>query len=357
MKASHQVTFTPAFHRQKKVIFIHFPYNAKLVEAVKKLRGAKWSRTQKAWYVEDNAYFRKKFGLQVSTASKEVIAKIDEVNLAALQELVKALQLRSYSESTIKTYRTEFSQLLYWLKNKPVNELSANDIRSYFLFCLQDLKLSESQVQSRFNAVKFYFEKVLMRTKIFMDIPRPIRPSKLPKVISSSDIKKMFDVTSNLKHNTILKMCYGMGLRVSEIVNLKVTDIDSSRMQVLIERAKGKKDRYVNLPESILGQLREYYKIYRPKKFLFEGQFGNQYSIRSVQKVFKDAMRRAKINKSVGIHSLRHSFATHLLESGTDMSFIQKLLGHNNINTTLIYAHVSKKDLSKVKSPLDNIGL
>jgi site-specific recombinase XerD len=355
MAATTQVTFTPAIHRQKKVILIQFPYNAKLVEAVKKLPGAKWSQTNKAWYVEDNFYFRNKFGLEVIQTAKESISKIDELNVGAVDELVKALQLRSYSANTIKTYRNEFSQLLYWLKNKPVNDLTATEIKSYFLYCLRDLKLSENQVHSRFNAVKFYFEKVLMRTKIFMEIPRPIKPSKLPKVISGSDIKKMFDATPNLKHNTMLKLCYGMGLRVSEIVNLKIADIDSSRLQVLVERSKGKKDRYVNLPESILLQLREYYKTYKPKKFLFEGQLGEQYSIRSVQKVFKDAMRRANINKPVGIHSLRHSFATHLLEAGTDMSFIQKLLGHNDIKTTLIYAHVSKKDLSKVKSPLDSI--
>ena len=169
------------------------------------------------------------------------------------------------------------------------------------------------------------------------------------------DIKKIFELTINIKHNTMLKLCYGMGLRVSEIVQIKITDIDSKNMQVFIERAKGKKDRYVNLPESILMQLRIYFKEYKPKKYLFEGQYGDKYSIRSAQQVFKDALKRAKINKDAGIHSLRHSFATHLLENGTDISFIQQLLGHNDIRTTLIYAHVTKKDLKKVRSPLDQM--
>jgi site-specific recombinase XerD len=146
-----------------------------------------------------------------------------------------------------------------------------------------------------------------------------------------------------------------MGLRVSEIVNLKITDIDSGNMQVFIERAKGKKDRYANLPESILEQLRTYYKQYKPTKYLFEGQYGEQYSIRSAQQVFKTAMKKAKINKEVGIHGLRHSFATHLLENGTDIKFIQELLGHNDIKTTLRYTHVSEKSLKKIKSPLDNM--
>jgi len=159
----------------------------------------------------------------------------------------------------------------------------------------------------------------------------------------------------NPKHALMLKLCYGMGLRVSEIVNLKITDIDSKRMLVHIEAAKGKKDRYVTLPSSILNDLRNYYKTYRPKIYLFEGQYGSQYSIRSVQAVFKNAMRKAKINKTVGIHGLRHSYATHLLECGTDMVFIQKLLGHKDIKTTEIYAKVSNRHLGNVKSPLDDL--
>jgi site-specific recombinase XerD len=225
----------------------------------------------------------------------------------------------------------------------------------YFLYCTNTLKLSENTLHSRINAVKFYFEQVLHREKLFFEIPRPKKPSILPKVIDTKDIKKLFTVTTNLKHNTMLKLCYGMGLRVSEIVNLKISDIDSQRMQVLVQQAKGKKDRYVNLPESILEQLREYYKQYKPKRYLFEGQVGEQYAIRSVQQVFKDALRKAKINKEIGIHGLRHSFATHLLENGTDIKFIQELLGHNDIKTTLRYTHISKKSLAKVKSPLDSL--
>ena len=151
----------------------------------------------------------------------------------------------------------------------------------------------------------------------------------------------------------MLKLCYGLGLRVSEIVNLKITDIDSGNMQVFVERAKGKKDRYVNLPESILEQLRDYFRQYRPQKYLFEGQNGGQYSNRACQKVFTEGMQKAGINKTVGIHGLRHSFATHLLEHGTDISFIQQLLGHKDIKTTLRYTHVSKNAIKNIKSPLD----
>jgi len=164
----------------------------------------------------------------------------------------------------------------------------------------------------------------------------------LPQVINAEDLQAIFRVTTNLKHNTMLKLYYGLGLRVSEITGLKIRDIDSKNMQVFIRRGKGKKDRYVNLPESILEQLREYCQRYKPKEYLFEGQEGGVYSSRSAQKVFADAMKKAKVNKKVGIHGLRHSFTTHLLELGTDITLIQQLLGHRDLKTTMRYAYVSK---------------
>ena len=205
------------------------------------------------------------------------------------------------------------------------------------------------------NAVKFYFEQVLYRERFFMDIPRPKKPSILPKAISTHDIKKMLKTIENKKHLLLLKMCYGMGLRVSELVHLKITDIDSKRMQVLICAGKGKKDRYVVLPQSVLEELRAYYKEYRPKTYLFEGQNGAQYSVRSVQQVFKNAMKKANINKRVGVHSLRHSYATHLIEQGTDIRFVQDLLGHKDIKTTMIYTGLTDAAKRKIISPLDHL--
>ena len=247
------------------------------------------------------------------------------------------------------------AQLLYLLKNTDVSDLTPERLRGYFLYCIKELKLSENTLHSRINAVKFYFEQVLHRAQFFFEIPRPKKPSILPKSIHAKDIKRLFEAATNLKHNTMLKLCYGMGLRVSEIVALKVTDIDSKNMQVFIARAKGKKDRYANLPESLLEQLRAYFLAYKPKVYLFEGQYGGAYSTRSAQQVFADAMKKAKINKVVGIHGLRHSFATHLMEAGTDTKFIQELLGHNDIKTTMRYVHVTSRSLKKIKSPLDNL--
>ena len=284
-----------------------------------------------------------------------LFANIHPVNHNAMKEMVELLKLKSYSASTMRTYCNEFAQFLIALKNHPVDKCSPEKVRSYMLYCYEHLKLSENTLHSRLNALKFYFEQVLHREKFFVNIPRPKKHLILPKTIHQNDIKKMFAATTNLKHNTMLKLCYGMGLRLSEIINLKITDIDSNNMQVFIEKSKGKKDRYVNLPQSVLEQLRMYYKAYRPKKFLFEGQAGGQYSARSVQKVFKNALQRAGINKQVGIHSLRHSYATHLLEQGTDIRFIQELLGHNDIKTTLIYTDVTNKNIRNISSPLDKL--
>ena len=294
------VRYEPALHKNVSVIFIRFEYDRSLNARIRKLVGVQWSHTEKAWYVPNNAHYRRLFGLAAPLAGKAVIAQIHTANQGAFGRLIETLQLKAYSKSTLKTYRNEFAQLLYVLKKQPVDELTPDRLRGYFLYCINTLKLSENTLHSRINAVKFYFEQVLHRQQVFFEIPRPQKPSILPKVISPDDIKQLFAVTTNLKHNTMLKLCYGMGLRVSEMIALKITDIDSKAMQVFIERAKGKKDRYANLPESILDQLRAYFLEYRPKKFLFEGQYGDQYSSRSAQKVFKDALRKAKINKDVG---------------------------------------------------------
>jgi len=350
--------FSTGEHQNKNVIFAHFQYNSLLHKELKeKFPTAKWNGLKKCWYLPDVNSIRNEIGMPPRTdMGKVLVNQIHPVNQAALKRMHETLLLKSYSPNTIKTYCVEFAQLLYLLKDKHVDTLTPERLRSYFLYCATKLKLSENIIHSRINAIKFYFEQVLHREKIFFEeIPRPKKKALLPKVISKSDIVKLFAQVENPKHSLMLKLCYGMGLRVSEIVNLKITDIDSGRMQVRIEAAKGKKDRCVTLPSSILEELRDYYRAYRPKIYLFEGQYGGQYAIRSVQAVFQNAMQKAKINKSVGIHGLRHSYATHLLECGTDMFFIQKLLGHNNIKTTEIYAKVSNRQLGNIKSPLDDL--
>ncbi len=349
----NQYTFSLGIHDSKEVIWIHFPYNQDLQKQLKESVKAGWSATHKCWYCTDTVYYRQLFGITPKSIGQNAFTKIHPVNQPAYQHFMDTLILKGFSESTIKTYTVEFAQLLYILKAHPVESISDEQLRSYFLYCHKKLKLSENQIHSRMNSVKFYFEQVLHRKKVFYDIPRPKKPSQLPKALSKKEVERIIGSIDNIKHRLIVKLCYGMGLRVSEVVRLKIEDIDSTQMQVRIENAKGKKDRYVNLPASILPELREYYRLHKPQHFLFEGQFGRQYNIRSAQAVFKTAMNKAGIIKSVGIHSLRHSYATHLLEFGVDVTFIQKLMGHKDIKTTMTYLKITDRQLKQVKSPLD----
>lgn len=348
-------SFQEGNHRGKDIIWIHFPKNEILLNHLKQFVRPKWSRTQKAWYVLDVKHHRNLFGLKTKAIGRKLFISINSVNQLNFKKYLDALRLKAYSDNTIQIYASEFGRFLTTLKSFDANQLTQERLRSYFVYCVETLKLKENHLHSHINAIKFYYEKVLLRDRFFIEIPRPKKPSILPKAITKIDIAKMFASINNLKHLLMLKLCYGMGLRVSEIVNLKITDIDSNSMQVLVSQAKGKKDRYVNLPQSVLELLRSYYKEYKPKKYLFEGQRGGIYAVRSLQAVFKKALRAANINKEVGIHSLRHSYATHLLQSGVDISFIKELLGHNNIKTTLIYTKLANKNISNIKSPLDNL--
>lgn len=350
-----EFTVTEGVHREKKILWIHFRHTPENIALLKNNLKIKWSRTKKSWYSGDTSKARNIFHLPQKIVGKEALSKISDVNLPEFNRFQEQLKLKGFSPNTQRTYCSEFAQLLHLLKNFPVQKLSPGKIRSYMLYCHSELKMSENQIHSRMNALKFYFEKVLGQEKIFLEIPRPKKPQQLPKTLNAAEIAKMILMTENLKHRLIIKLCYGMGLRVSEIVNLKIEHIDGFERKVFVERAKGKKDRYVNLPESVLEELREYYKSYRPQIFLFEGENNSQYSVRTAQSVFKNAMQKAGIRKSVGIHSLRHSYATHLLEYGTDISLIQKLLGHNNIKTTLLYTNVTDRNVSGVRSPLDRL--
>jgi integrase/recombinase XerD len=292
---------------------------------------------------------------QAKTPSAQFQSFINQQNLAALDIFVKTLQLKAYSKHTIKNYRNEFLLLLRMLADKNVGELTENQVKSYMLWLITRQGYGESQANTAINAIKFYFEKVLHGRRTIYDLPRPKKPLLLPRVLAKEDIFQMILKMENIKHRCMLMLAYSSGLRVSEIVDLKIASIDSKRMTVFISRAKGKKDRVVGLSSILLENLRAYYKVYKPKVFLFEGAEGTAYSIRSVQAVFQQAKVKAGINIKGGIHTLRHSYATHLLESGTDIRFIQDLLGHNSLKTTVRYTHVSTRAIQNIISPLDKL--
>lgn len=347
--------FKEDFYRNNNVLWLN-NFLSKDLSYLKSSTDVFWSKSHKKYYILNTLENRKHIAKKNPLSGKVVLSKIQELNLVAYYDFQNHLILKSYSKNTIRTYCNEFAQLLYVLKSYDVKRLNEDKIRSYLVYCAEELKLSENQIHSRINALKFYFEQVLGRQKMFLSIPRPKKPLLLPKHLAAKEVKRILEVIENIKHSLIIKFCYGMGLRVSEIAALKLEHINTKDFKVLISSAKGKKDRYVYLPESVLPDIKKYYNQYFPETYLFEGTPGNPLSIRTIQTVFKNSMKKAGIDRNVGIHCLRHSYATHLLEFGTDISHIQKLLGHNNIKTTLNYTMVTDKNLSRIISPLDRFS-
>jgi len=390
------VSLKPLFHRNQECIGIYYRHQPSLNTIIKKLPGVRWSQTHKCWYVPLNSdsynstykalngkaeldittlkqYLEKKKKVVATTklsATKQNIVKpipstspvwkLSGENLEALEKFVQLLKLKAYSESTIRTYRNEFIQLLQLLKSKAVNELTPDDLKRYMVYAMEKEGIKENTAHSRLNALKFYFEQVLHREKFFWEIPRPKKPIELPKIFNQDEIAAIINSVKNKKHKAMLMLAYSAGLRVSEVVSIKTYQIDSKRMTILIKQAKGKKDRIVSLSPVLLVMLREYALQYKPDKkgYLFGGIVkGTPYSTRSLQEVIQAAKNKAGIIKPGSIHSLRHSFATHLIDKGTDVTMIQKLLGHNDIKTTLRYLHTSNRDLLKIISPLDDLML
>lgn len=343
-------------YKNNDVIFIRFEKEKLKMEAVKKLTGRKWSQSRRMWYVLDKKEYRTLFGLN----PQSIYQKDDESLIPERREIFNAyiqqLELRAYSQHTIKNYTMEFRNFLLEIPSTiSIADMKQDKIDAYFQAKIQSGKYKENTLHCSINAVKFYYEKVQKQGRLKIVFVRPKRQKILPKVIGEMEIIKILTETENLKHKTILMTAYAAGLRVSEIINLKIEDIDSSRMQIFIQRAKGKKDRVVPLSLVLLNTLREYYKMYKPKIYLFEGQYGGQYSSRSAQAIFKKASQKLGLASYLSFHSLRHSHATHLLENGTDLRYIQALLGHNDVKTTLRYTEVSKKSLLNIESPLDKI--
>lgn len=269
---------------------------------------------------------------------------------------LELLEQKRYSPSTVKTYRAYFSDFMEYHKGRNINRLKVADINSYILYLVNEKKISVSQQNMRINAIKFYYEQVRGgKRQYYGGITRAKEYKSLPEVLSRDEMKRILSCLENRKHHCMISLIYSAGLRRSELLNLTPQDIVSERMLVRI-MGKGKKCRYSLLSEKVLHELREYFKEYRPKRWLFEGDTpGEQYSASGLVKVLKEAADRAGIKHRVHLHMLRHSFATHLLEQGTDLRTIQELLGHNDIKTTSIYLHVTSSHKSSIPNPLDTL--
>lgn len=336
-------------HKKESRISVSFEKNTELIKRIKQIEGSRWSQTLKIWHVPNTIENRIRFKVELPSA-------LPEEAITQIQKFADWMNSKRYSPNTIKTYTEALKSFLLFFKDKPVAEITNQDVICYNnQFILQN-NLSSSYQNQIVNAIKLYFTTVL-DTKIEIDkIHRPRREKVLPNVLSKEEVKQILNAHTNLKHKTMLSLIYSCGLRCGELLALQPFHIDSKRNIVLLKNAKGKKDRIVPLSPKILEMLREYYILFRPVFYLFEGvNSGEPYSEKSLQSVLKQALKKAGVTKPVSLHWLRHSFATHLLESGTDLRFIQELLGHNSSKTTEIYTHVSTKSIQQIKSPFDDL--
>lgn len=267
----------------------------------------------------------------------------------------KLIHIKNYSLRTEKSYMYHLNLFLDYVKSVKVTNVDSKVLLTYFNHLKEDKNFSYSSMKQALAAIRFLYLDVLKKEVDFDFIIKMKKPSNLPNVLTMVEVKKIIENILNLKHKTIISTIYSCGLRISEATNLKINNIDSSSMTVKIVNAKGKNDRYVMLSEKLLELLRGYFKEYKPKKYLFEGQNGGKYSARSIQAVFNRAVKAAGINKKVTVHTLRHSFASHLLDKGTDIRFIQELLGHRHLSTTQIYTHINPVSVKKIKSPFDSL--
>lgn len=366
-------------HNNENRIIISFPYEEELVLLIKKFEDARWSKTHRAWHIPQNKYnisdifkvfknkawvdyrdFSRKDVLVTTVESGKRGAKTvleEKISAEAIEKIEKFrfwLHSRRYSPSTINTYLDSIRTFLRFYAFKKIQEIDNNDLIRFNNEYILANNYSASFQNQVVNAVKLFF-KTIENSPLDIDaIPRPKRAKKLPNVLSKEEVKAILDTPTNIKHKAMLSLIYACGLRCGEILSLKPNDIDSKRNILHVKNAKGQKDRIVPLSEKIIVLLREYYKATKPKYYLFEGQTkGNRYDARSLQNVLKQSIAKTKITKPVTLHWLRHSYATHLLESGTDLRYIQEILGHNSSKTTEIYTHVSTKSLQQIKSPFD----
>ncbi|QNL22258.1 tyrosine-type recombinase/integrase [Hyphobacterium sp. CCMP332] len=263
--------------------------------------------------------------------------------------------MKRYSSSTIETYTSMFKGFLKYFVKRKSTDWNEKDAQEYLEYLVRTRKISRSYQNQCINAIKFYLEQVCGKPRTTYYFERPQKQQRIPKVMNADEIRRLLSQVRNLKHRTMLFVVYSGGLRISEVCKLKINDIDSENMFIKIRAAKGQKDRTTLLSQKCLEQLRKYFKVYQPENYLFPGQYGGPYSPASLRQVFNRAKNQARLDNDYTVHTLRHSFATHLVEQHVNLRYIQTLLGHSSSRTTEIYTHIAQMDLRKIESPLDRI--
>ena len=361
----------PDTHRHDPIVKASFDYDRELIVLVKSQKGARWSRTLQSWYFlkkdfQLNSFYQALKGkvyLDYSklntnipkVAPKRTTSKTAKKTVALPKAYNEQLILKRYSQNTIKTYTSCFHTFMGFFGNKPIDSLTKKEIKVFLLHLIQHEKASASTQNQYINAIKFYYEKVLKQPKMVFTIERPKKEKRLPEVLTESEILLLLKNTLNLKHKTILSLLYSGGLRVGELIGMRIQDILWDKGFMFVRGGKGKKDRITLLSEHVKVCLKKYLLKHKPNYWLIENPNRKQYSASSIRAILRNSAIKENIKKSVYPHMLRHSFATHLLEKGTDLRYIQELLGHGSSKTTEIYTHVIKKSLANIKSPLDQL--
>ncbi len=376
------VKLKPAFHKEKEVVQLIFIKNDELNNLLRANTGMRWSKTMNCWYLpfyktitQDLFMLLKpKFYLDYSDLKKhqelfdikkevepiikptDVLQELSGESLQKIEEFKLWLNSKRYSDRTIGTYTDALKPFLRYYAHKPIAEITNDDLIKFNNHYIMANHFSASYQNQVVNAVKLFFGKIENKKLNPELVHRPKRSKLLPNVLSKEEVKLILQALTNIKHKAMLSLIYSCGLRRSELLNLKITDVNSKRGLLIIRQSKGRKDRIAPLSEKTIQLLRDYFTAYKPKEWLFEGQNGvGQYDERSLASVLINALEKSKLNKPVTLHWLRHSYATHLLENGTDLRYIQEILGHSSSKTTEIYTHVSNKSIQKVISPFDSL--
>lgn len=361
------ITLKPKYYNKAEQILICFDYNWTIINLVRTIPGRKWSQNLQNWYVKRSSEALKTIRhiLQNYTVDdSEVINSVPIIiehhtslltknQRSLLNNFYKYLKGKRYSESTIYTYTFLTADLIAYYYKIPTIEITNRHIELYIedVYIKRKYSISKQrQLISGLKAFKTFYPEAEFDA---LELIRPAKDRILPTVLSKEEVICLIQVTKNLKHRAIIAIIYSCGLRISELINLELRHIDINRRQIFIKNAKGRKDRYVIIAESFLPLLHNYIRTYEPNRYFVEGHNQKQYSAESVRQFLRRSCKLAKIRKHVTPHTLRHSYATHLLENGIDLRYIQELLGHAKPETTMIYTHVAKKDLLMIKSPLD----
>ena len=345
-------------------IKVKIPRNSILWKSeIEKISSSFFHKYQKQWSIPNTsanlAKLKAIFKDEYEIIDAKSGSRRERVNLSAeeenrLLEVEQKMILGGNSSSTIKAYKGELVWFFKFFENRNLEDLNKSDIETYVYKMKSKYKFSDSRQNTMINAIKFYYEKVLEKDRTYYNIERPKKSQSLPGVLTMSECFSIVNSPRNLKHKAILQLMYSSGLRISEVTKLRIEDVKSADKQLFIKASKGKKDRMTVLSENVLILLREYYKANKPSYWLFEGAGGEQYSTSSIQKVFRKAVKETNVNPWVTPHTLRHSFATHLLQSGVNLRYIQSLLGHGSSKTTEVYTHILKVNNDVVRSPLDS---